>query len=366
MPAQTGLRPVHAPPLASYRPSALPAGAPQVPSAAAGADAPEALAAACLDALERRIRPTSALVRGPTPAALAQPSWLRQSAAAIARDRLQLDGAKRAATVSSLRIAGQDVPVPFPVVSYLHPRGLSYAQPARWADWLPRAALAPGQFLRHVWSSKGLGLYRESARWQAFWRQGTFGICHVPRADPSGANVNKVVLHWDACNSSAQCLRALQGGGLSAHLLLDSDGTVYQTLDLAHTKAYHAGWANERAIGIEINNPVDPAVNDVQTRRRPLVDITLPHLGQSAQHLDFLPEQKVAVAQVLDVLTQHFGIPRQLAANDVPGNITLIDDSFSGICGHYHVGTHKSDPGFTLWPYLQRHWNISSAESAAT
>ena len=45
----------------------------------------------------------------------------------------------------------------------------------------------------------------------------------------------------------------LQRRGLSAHFLLDLDGTIYQTLDLRE-RAYHAGASNSRSIGIEIAN----------------------------------------------------------------------------------------------------------------
>jgi N-acetyl-anhydromuramyl-L-alanine amidase AmpD len=38
------------------------------------------------------------------------------------------------------------------------------------------------------------------------------------------------------------------------HFLLDVDGTIYQTLDL-HEKAFHATYANDFSIGVEIAHP---------------------------------------------------------------------------------------------------------------
>ncbi len=63
--------------------------------------------------------------------------------------------------------------------------------------------------------------------------------------------VHQVVVHLDACDTSSMCFEVLEQRGLSCHFLLDLDGTLYQTLDLAE-RAWHAGWANEVAVGIEI------------------------------------------------------------------------------------------------------------------
>ena len=43
------------------------------------------------------------------------------------------------------------------------------------------------------------------------------------------------------------------GCGLSAHFMIDADGTIYQTLDLV-TRAYHAEEADTDSIGVEICN----------------------------------------------------------------------------------------------------------------
>mgnify|MGYP003637061568 CR=1 FL=1 len=61
--------------------------------------------------------------------------------------------------------------------------------------------------------------------------------------------VDQFVLHYDSEGFSRRCFEVLQRRGLSAHFLLDLDGTIYQTLDLRE-RAYHAGASNSRSIGI--------------------------------------------------------------------------------------------------------------------
>ncbi|MEZ5988323.1 MAG: peptidoglycan recognition family protein [Planctomycetota bacterium] len=64
--------------------------------------------------------------------------------------------------------------------------------------------------------------------------------------------VDQVVVHYDAAGTSRRCFRILQDlRGLSCHFLIDVDGTVYQCLDLRE-RAWHAGTANDRSVGIEL------------------------------------------------------------------------------------------------------------------
>ena len=65
--------------------------------------------------------------------------------------------------------------------------------------------------------------------------------------------VTQVILHYDVAGTSKRCFEVLEKRRLSSHFLLDLDGTVYQTLDLKE-RAWHAGKANNRSIGIEIAN----------------------------------------------------------------------------------------------------------------
>ena len=68
------------------------------------------------------------------------------------------------------------------------------------------------------------------------------------------STVDQFVLHFDVEGLSQACFKVLQDkAGLSVHLMLDLDGTVYQTLDLKE-KAWHATSSNNRSVGVEIAN----------------------------------------------------------------------------------------------------------------
>jgi hypothetical protein len=82
-------------------------------------------------------------------------------------------------------------------------------------------------------------------------------------------HIDQFVIHYDAAGSSRQCFKILHDlRGLSAHFLLDIDGTIYQTLDLKE-RAWHATIANDRSIGIEIANigayPIGDGTRQVTT-----------------------------------------------------------------------------------------------------
>ena len=140
-----------------------------------------------------------------------------------------------------LLVGGQRVAVPFPVVTWEEPNGMSFYGHGGWTK----------------------------------------------RRDPSGKGVSLFVLHWDGCTSARQCFHVLLERGLSVHLMLDGDGTVYQALDLAEARAWHAGDVNERSIGVEIQNPVQLHRNKWQTPPREVVVDPGVHGGPTYEHLDF-------------------------------------------------------------------------------
>lgn len=220
-----------------------------------------------------------------------------------------LKGATFTPAAGSFLIAGgQRIPVPFPVVTWDAPSGMSFYGRAGWTK----------------------------------------------RRDPSGKGVDLFVLHWDGCTSARQCFHVLLERGLSVHLMLDGDGTVYQALDLAEARAWHAGDVNERSIGVEIQNPVEVHRNQWQKPPRPVVVTPGVNGAGSRQHLDFYDVQKQRVVELAEVLCARFGIPRQLPLGG-GGDVlrTLAPAGFRGVCGHYHVSTSKPDPGLTLWPALK-------------
>jgi len=215
-----------------------------------------------------------------------------------------------------LIVAGEQLPVSFPVVTYNEPNGLSF------------------------YGNKG-------------WRK---------RRDPSGKGVNLFVLHWDGCVSSHQCFNVLLSRGLSVHLMLDGDGTVYQALDLAEARAYHAGKANERSIGIEITNPVRLHRNKWQKPPRPVITESRVHRRGKWERLDFYDIQKRRIVELSEVLCEHLRIPRLLPTRGDEVLKSMAPPGFKGVCGHYHLSNTKTDPGLSLWPGLKEAFSKSKQE----
>lgn len=187
------------------------------------------------------------------------------------------------------------------------------------------------------------------------------------------AAVDQVVLHYDNTGSSAATFGVLQRRGLSAHFLVDVDGTIYQTLDLSE-RGWHATVANERSIGIEIAQigAFPPAEAGTLGRwyesdRAGGVRLKSKHAGsfrplraepirgriqdRELIQYDFTAEQYAALAHLAAALNRVFPKIRLDAPRDRQGQIPAqkLDDktylSFTGFLGHYHIQENKVDPG---------------------
>ena len=180
--------------------------------------------------------------------------------------------------------------------------------------------------------------------------------CADTRTDPTGSRVDLLVLHWDGCRSSHECHRVLVERGLSAHLLIDGDGAVYQTLDLAMDRAWHAKGFNDRSIGIEIQNPVqlNRRCAHEEIGRRAVTEAVAHKKHSLWTHWDFTALQKGRVVQLVGAINQLFGIPSKVPMEGERVASSLIDPTFRGVCGHYHLSPHKQDPGHSLWPLIQQ------------
>jgi N-acetyl-anhydromuramyl-L-alanine amidase AmpD len=194
--------------------------------------------------------------------------------------------------------------------------------------------------------------------------------------------VHLVVIHYDAVGSAERCFRALHDNrGLSAHFLLDLDGTLYQTLDLVD-RAFHAKDANDESIGIEIANigamstprllqkwygpdesgairnlfPPDARLGEQRRRdfvprpaRKDLISGTV-H-GRKLVQYDFTNEQYDALAKLVAALARvfprvHLEVPRDRQGKVVQGVLPdRAAERFEGLVGHYHLDEKKDDPG---------------------
>ncbi len=206
------------------------------------------------------------------------------------------------------------------------------------------------------------------------------------------AYVDLFVLHYDVCCTSQRCFRVLHDEReLSVHFMLDLDGTIYQTLDLKE-RAWHAGVANDRSIGIEIANI--GAYADMRTLDRwyqrgadGAVRVTLPASmgdggvrtpgfvarparpepvrgvlhGREYLQYDLTPQQYEALGKLTATLCRvlpqiKLQFPRESDGGVSPRMLTKAElDAFSGILGHYHLTTDKIDPGPAFdWDRLER------------
>jgi N-acetylmuramoyl-L-alanine amidase len=196
-------------------------------------------------------------------------------------------------------------------------------------------------------------------------------------------HIDQFVLHYDGAGLSRICFEVLQQRGLSAHFLLDVDGTVYQTLDLQE-RAWHAGTSNDRSIGIEIANvgaylpdaagilsrwyrreptgqtrfmppPTagDPGVRTPGFRGRPQRPDPVQGRvhGREVVQYDFTPEQYAALIKLTAALHRVFpriklDYPRDRQGRPVMGKLTERQlAAFQGVLGHFHVQENKVDPG---------------------
>lgn len=271
---------------------------------------------------------------------------------------------------------GQRFPIDAPVVTWIDAGGYSaYSTRARFPDEVPVGSAVPA------------GLRYRPGR--------TTDAGSVTRRSSVGELaqvIDQFVLHYDVCGLSRTCFKVLHDRReLSVHFLLDLDGTLYQTLDLADT-AWHARQANARSIGIEIANmgayppgaasPLDEwYVADAAGTRIEVParfgdgDLRVPGFlelpprparpqrirgqinGRVLEMHDLTPEQYASLEALTAGLCELFPlITPEAPRSGGPGGdagaavrTEVLSDAefaaFSGVLGHFHVSANKSDPG---------------------
>ena len=198
-----------------------------------------------------------------------------------------------------------------------------------------------------------------------------------------GEVVHLFVLHYDVAGTSRRCFEILHDQrNLSVHFMLDTDGTIYQTLDLKE-RAWHATIANDHSVGIEIAHPGaypspdhdafatwygedaeglrmlfpdsigDPGLMNPDSIPRPArsEQVQGPLHGRDYWQFDFTPQQYLALASLTATLSRVFPRIRLRAPRGPDGSVStghLEPDelhAFEGVLGHSHVQTNKQDPG---------------------
>jgi len=191
--------------------------------------------------------------------------------------------------------------------------------------------------------------------------------------------VRQVIVHYDVAGTSRRCHEVLQRRKLSCHFLLDLDGTIYQTLDLKE-RAWHAGKANDRSVGIEIANigayrtsqkldrwyvidqegPRVALPPNIGRGRLPDSFVARPARrelirgrihGTLLVQYDYTLEQYEALGKLLAALNRALPRIRLDAPRDLAGQVrtTVLapeeQETFAGVLGHYHLTKGKIDPG---------------------
>lgn len=123
-----------------------------------------------------------------------------------------------------------------------------------------------------------------------------------------------------------------QSGAAGAHLVVDWDGVVYCLADLQREVAYHATTINEVSIGIELRQG---------------------HGKDGALYAG----QLQACAALVDVIAQHFELPRQLHWPYLHGQVPRLASGGAdcvGIFGHRDQTSKKpaGDPGDPIYTLL--------------
>jgi N-acetyl-anhydromuramyl-L-alanine amidase AmpD len=172
-----------------------------------------------------------------------------------------------------------------------------------------------------------------------------------PSLSAAQAVIRQFVLHHDGCPDAASCFNVLHNErGLSCHFLLDNDGTIYQTLDLAFM-AFHAAGFNANSIGIEMSNRGDAkAWPSFYATRGQARDVTTCRIhGHTYLAFEYTDAQHKALAALVRGLSRALPnmpidypqeSPGYQAWGELPGA-----HSYAGLLGHYHTTRRKWDPG---------------------
>ena len=293
------------------------------------------------------------------------------------RVELEPERAPAASDGQSIVVAGERVAIGAPVVTWRDPGGYDgYSRDLRFPEQAPAN---PPEGLRFAPGRPRADGTRVHAA------DGRAALAEV---------VDQFVLHYDVCGLSRTCFRVLHDQRkLSVHFLLDLDGTLYQTLDLAET-AWHARQANGRSVGVEIANmgayPVGRGdkLDEWYVREAAGLRLTIPERfgdgglrrpgaalrsrtprrvrgvvqGQELEMADFTPQQYHTLAKLAAALTRVFPRLRAEIPRGADGRVRreALDDAefaaFSGILGHWHVTSAKVDPGpaFDWEAFLRR------------
>lgn len=162
-----------------------------------------------------------------------------------------------------------------------------------------------------------------------------------------------LVLHWTAGPATAEGLHrsfSKSDRQVSSHYAIDPTGTYQYLPD--EFWAYHAGWINRAAIGIDICQPIR-AVREkdaIEAGYNVTLQMNPSHRGGFQRVLSLDPEVAEATRQLVFALCEKHGIDLRVPRRDdgkvdhdvVFGSLADLND-WSGVLGHHHVSNRKWD-----------------------
>ncbi|CAN5860769.1 hypothetical protein BH11MYX3_BH11MYX3_05370 [soil metagenome] len=170
--------------------------------------------------------------------------------------------------------------------------------------------------------------------------------------------IRQFVVHHDGCASSDMAFSVMQNErGLSCHFLIDNDGTIFQTIDLA-LAAYHAAEWNSASIGVEMCNRGDVKLDPNYyssgkhgPNRKPVPCRINGHTFLAFEYTEAQMTSFTQLARVLQTFLPNIPAEYPQSTPGVQHWDTLTQQgssgsfAFSGYIGHYHLTGQKWDPG---------------------
>lgn len=179
-----------------------------------------------------------------------------------------------------------------------------------------------------------------------------------PPLEAVKAVIRQFVVHHDGCASSDMAFNVMQNErGLSCHFLIDNDGTIFQTIDLA-LAAYHAAEWNFGSIGVEMCNRGDVKLDAnyySSGKHGPNREVTTCKInGHKILAFDYTKAQIDNFILLGRALQRYLpNIPAEYPQSSpgvqhwdtMPKAGPNNSFGFSGYIGHYHLTGQKWDPG---------------------
>ena len=164
--------------------------------------------------------------------------------------------------------------------------------------------------------------------------------------------INSFVNHWDVCLNSKSCVNVLNNRGLSVHLVIDNDGTIYQLCDINHLCHHAGGKVNATSIGVEIANAYYPKYQKWYVKKgfgeRPLITGETCHGSSMKDFMGFYPVQLQALQALWHSIHKGVGIPLECPVDDDGNTLKTTNakcarGTFKGFVSHYHITRKKID-----------------------